>query len=93
MGWLSIYQSAFYHSLLTLWKVLKYNVPVNNLRNYQEDRPNKGRIKTTKRIWSIRTKEMYERLPLEVTSCNKISVFKIKLRGWIKNNIALEEEE
>ena len=91
LNWLSIYQLACYHSILLLWKVNLHKVPINNLKNIEISKNRKGRIKKTRRIWSIRSLELFDDLPLEIRECKKISKFKKLLKNWIATNIPIEE--
>ena len=91
MNWLSIYQLACYHSILLLWKVNIHKAPLNNLKNIEMSRNMRGRLKKTRRIWSIRSLELFDELPLEIKQCQKISKFKKLLKKWIGTNIPIEE--
>ena len=51
----------------------------------------RGRIKKTRRIWSIRSLELFDELPFEIKQCQKISKFKKLLKKWIGTNIPIEE--
>ena len=76
MNLLSMFQLSCYHSLLLLWKIKKYKTPHNNFKNIEKSKNNRGRIQLTRRIWSVRAIELYDELPLEITKCDKISIFK-----------------
>ena len=86
-----MYQQMYFHSLIPGCKVLNYGKPANNLRNYHYNYVNKGRIKLTKKRWSITPREIYERLPANITSSNKLTQFKNRLKGWMIKNITIEE--
>ena len=93
VGWLSINQLVYYHSALTMWKVFKYNEPKNNMKNINHRSLHKGRIDLTRRTWSQRTLDFYNSLPMDVKNEPKISLFKSKIKKWIKMNIPIHEEE
>ena len=93
VGWLSINQLIYYHSALTMWKVLKYKEPKNNMKNINHRSFHKGRIDLTRRTWSQRTLDFYNNLPMDVKNKPKISLFKSKMRKWINMNIPIHEEE
>ena len=93
MNWLSMYQLACYHSILLLWKIKKYETPHNNFKNIVGSKNNRGRIKLTRRIWSVKSIELYDELPLEITRCEKISVVKKLLKRWVGENIPMEERD
>ena len=47
----------------------------------------------TRRIWSVRAIELYDELPLEITTCYKISILKKLLKKWIRTNIPMEKND
>ena len=87
-----MHQLACYHSLLLLWKVKEYEIPHNNPKNIEKSKNNRGRLKITRWIWSVKAIEIFDELPLEIRKCDKISVLKKLLRKWIKENILIEEQ-
>ena len=92
-NWLSIFQLAWYHSLLLIWKVKSEKGPINNYKNLTTYKKNAGRIKLTRQIWSLRAGNMYDTLPLNIKQAVKLSQAKSLLKEWVKQNIPLEEEE
>ena len=93
VNWLSIYQLAWYHSLILVWKVLSNKYPVNNYNNLTRKKLNAGRLKLTRRIWSVRAGQLYQVLPEEIRNTTKLSTAKLLLKTWIRSNIPVEEEE
>ena len=93
INWLSIFQLAWYHSLLLIWKVKSEKGPINNYKNLTTYKKNAGRIKLTRRIWSLRAGNMYDTLPINIKQAVKLSQVKSLLKNWVKQNIPLEEEE
>ena len=73
LNWLSIYQLAWYHSLLLVWKVTIDKKPANNYDNLAHSKPNAGRLKLPKRIWSVRASNTFLTLPLEIRNTMKLS--------------------
>ena len=48
--------------------------------------------KLTKQRWSIGTKLIYDKLPMNVKQSEKVSKFKNELRTWIVSSIPIEEK-
>lgn len=101
-GWLSVSQSIVYTSLIELWKtvrkddsdywrgILSSGEVDRKLRSNTEWRiPHNYRPKLdiAKISWRFRSVTAWNRLPVELRSELKLSVFKSKLRNWTKVNI------
>ena len=89
LGWLSIYQLSLYHSLLLIWKARHFGEPVRNVRML--DARNEGRIELTRRTLTVSADKLYWKLPINIRSLKKISLYKKSLKSWIKLNVPLEE--
>ena len=73
--------------------MVKNNEPESNKTKVERNRLRRGRIELTNRIWSIKARELFDRLPGNIKNSTKISSFKNLLRCWIKSNIPLEETD
>ena len=93
LEWLSIYQLAWYYSLISIWNVINDKFPNNNHRNLTEIKLNTGRLKLTRSLWSFRAYTTYQELPDNIKNKVKLSEEKKLLKTWIKSNIPLEEVE
>ena len=93
LNWLSIYQLAWYHSLLLIWKVYNIKGPTHNFKHLTIRRHNEGRLKLTRRRWSIRAGAIYQTLPDQIKGAVKLSAAKSLLKEWVKTNIPFEEAE
>ena len=79
--------------MVLVWKTLLNKHPVNNYNNLIWNKRNAGRLKLTRRIWSLRAGTLFQTLPDEIRNTTKLSTAKMLLKTWIKSNIPLEEEE
>ena len=89
VGWLSINQLIYYHGFLTIYKVKKNKSPLLNLTHLSTGLTRRGRIDLTKRRWSSRIQNTYNSLEPNIPNEAKISIFKKKIKSWIKNNIGV----
>ena len=53
--------------------MIKHNL--QNMRNLTDCYENTGRNILTRRIWSVRAKEIYLQLPRDITSAKNIEIF------------------
>ena len=93
LNWLSIYQLAWYHSLLLIWKVFNFRGPSYNYKHLTARRHNEGRLKLTRRRWSLKAGVTFQTLPAEIKGAVKLSKAKLLLKEWVKKNIPFEEAE
>ena len=84
VGWLSINQLIYYYGFLTIYKVKK-----NNFIHLNAGITRRGRIDLTKRRLSSMIQSIYNSLEPNIWNEAKISVFKKKVKTWIKNNIGV----
>ena len=89
VGWLSINQLIYYHGFLTIYKVKKNRSPLLNLTHLNAGMTRRGRIDLTKQRWSSRIQRIYNSLEPNIRNEAKISVFKNKVKTWIKSNIGV----
>ena len=93
VDWLSIYQLATYHTLLTIWKIFKFKTPSRNLDALIRGSEKQGRIELTDRLWSIKTQAIFWSLDISLRMETKVSKFKSGLKKWVKTNIPIEEPQ
>ena len=93
VGWLSVQQLVYYHGFLTMYKVRNKGAPYYNLCHLNTRGNNKGRIALTRRRWSGLIQDMYLSMEPSIKNEPKISVFKRKIKQWIKNNIGIFNSE
>ena len=88
MNWLSVNQLIFYHSFLMMFKVRNKQSPKFNYKqlNYTN---NRARIDLTRRRWSKNVQVIYEKVDHGIRNERKISVFKKRIKVWIKKNIGI----
>ena len=89
VNWLSINQLIYYHGFLTIYKVRKNSVPRQNFLHLNAGLTRRGRIALTKRRWSGNIQAMYNTLCPAIINESKISLFKKKIKTWIKVNIGV----
>ena len=89
VNWLSINQLIYYHGFLTIYKVKKNSVPRRNFQHLHAGLLRRGRIDLTKRRWSRKIQTLYNTLSLSIINECKISIFKKKIKTWIKQNIGV----
>ena len=54
---------------------------------------NRGRIDLTKRRWSINIQNIYNSVEVNIQNETKISVFKRRIKLWIKRNIDIFSDD
>ena len=89
VNWLSINQLVYYHGFLLIYKVRKQSSPLYNIRHLDASLSNKGRTGLTRRRWSSLIQDMYFKLEAGIRNEQKISIFKKKVKIWIKSNIGI----
>ena len=67
--------------------------PTHNFEHLTTRRNNEGRLKLTRRRWSIRAGATYSTLPDQIKSAVKLSTAKSLIKEWVKANIPFEEAE
>ena len=79
--WLSIRELILYHSLVTMWKILKFKKPIQIFEKFEMIDENNiktsiPRLKITDNYWRWRSARNWNNLPLTLKQTNKISTFK-----------------
>ena len=102
VGWLSVNQLTFYHSVLQVYKVKVSHTPryLNNMFNwsyqYNTRQAEGGLIKLvgkpkldiTKNSFRWRAANEYNQLPLEIRKSLTLCSFKLKAKAWIQENVS-----
>jgi hypothetical protein len=102
-GWLSVYQLAFYHSVLITYKVKlnhtpryldsmftwSYEVNTRQAASGQIRQTGRPRLDITKDSFRYRAADQYNQLPIEVRNSENLRTFKFKAKAWIQDNIPL----
>ena len=93
LGWLTVTQLIFYHSVLAIFKMRSSkepeylaNVLVNDSRNGRIIIPNKD-IRLTQNSFTMRGAESWNSLPEDMRKCPKLSNFKKFVKVWIAKNV------
>ena len=93
LGWLTVTQLIFYHSVLAIFKMRSSkepeylaNVLVNDSRNGRIIIPNKD-IRLTQNSFTMRGAESWNSLPEDMRKCPKLSNFKKLVKVWISKNV------
>ena len=72
-----------------MYKIKKNRVPLYNFRQLEASLTNRGRIGLTRKRWSSAIQLLYNNLEPMIRNEQKISVFKKKIKAWIKSNIGI----
>ena len=88
LNWMRVDEMVIYHSMITLWKILKNQTPRQLAQKFRVDENWKlgttiPRLKTTSRAFRWRSVISWNRLPLEIRQIVLISKFKTTLKSWI----------
>ena len=93
LGWLTVSQLVYYHSLLTVFKIRKSGEPEYLARKLNHENrlqkiiiPNTG-LSLAKRSFFYRAAQQWNLLPTSVRNINQVGTFKKELREWILKNI------
>ena len=100
MGWLSVRQLVFYHSVLQVHKTLKTRVPLSLFQALSVDFPRRTRSAANGQIrqddsflsqatFKYRAMKSYNSVPDSVRTGSTATV-KRKLKQWIKTNIPID---
>ena len=103
LGWLSINQLVFYHSVLIIYKVKKERSPkyihsmFNQSYQYNTRQAESGLIKhvrgpnldISKSSFRWRAADQYNQLPLEIRTSQSTNAFKVNAKNWIKDHIPM----
>ena len=95
LDWLTVNQLVKYHSLIAVFKIRKTKEPEYLSRflcrdsRYGKIMFEKVQLKVATRSFIFRSSESWNSLPFAVKSCQKIGVFKSKLRKWIQENVQM----
>ena len=103
IGWLSVNQMVFYHSVLLIYKVKQSQTPkyLHSMfswsYNYNTRQAEGGLIRlvgkpkldVNKYSFRWRAANQYNQLPVEVRTCASLESFKFQAKKWIKENVSL----
>ena len=103
MGWLSVNQLIFYHSVLLVYKVKMNKSPmyIDNMFNwsylYNTRQAEGGLIKimgkpkldVTRSSFRMRAANQYNQLPTEIRGITTLTIFKSKVKSWIRENVSI----
>ena len=101
VGWLSVQQLAFYHSVLLVYNVKATKQPryLSHMFNWsykyntrQADRgqirlEGRPRLELTNSSFKWRAARQFNQLPMNILNCKSIKEFKVKVKIWIKDNV------
>ena len=102
VGWLSVNQLIFYHSVLQVYKVNKTQTPkyldsmFSWTYNYNTRQAvggvirlvGKPKLDVTKNSFRWRAANQYNQLPAEIRRCQTLESFKSNAKTWIKENVS-----
>ena len=92
LNWLSIHQLIYYHSFLIIYKITSKKTPRRNFRHLENGPIFPGRIDLTKRRLSKTVLSIYKNVDPAIRNGEKISVFKKRIKIWIKKNIRIHSD-
>ena len=91
--WMTVNQLVAFHTCIAVYRIKKNGQP-DYLNNIFNDMLSNGKIRlprykleTAERSFSIRGAKLWNNLPLDVKSREKIESFKISLKRWISKNV------
>ena len=102
VGWLSVNQLIFYHSVLQIFKVNKSQTPkyLDNMFswNYSYNTRQaegglirlvgKPKLDITRNSFRWRAANQFNQLPADIRKCQTLACFKTKAKTWIKENVS-----
>jgi hypothetical protein len=102
VGWLSVNQLVFYHSVLLIYKVKQAQTPkyLHNMfswnYNYNTRQAEGGLIRLvgkpkldiTRNSFRWRAANQFNQLPADIRTSSTLASFKIKSKSWIKENVS-----
>ena len=93
LGWLSVNQLIFYHTVIAVFKIRSSKEPeqlasilVRDSRNSRIIIPNLD-LSVAQRSFTLRGADSWNQLPLHITTAQKIGNFKKLARKWVTENI------
>ena len=103
VGWLSVHQLVFFHSVLLIYKVKKDRVPENlynmfsSTYSYDTRQARGGMIKLmgipkldlSKNSFRWRGANQFNQLPETIRTSPNVMVFKARAKEWIRSNVSL----
>ena len=87
LNWLSVNQLIFYHGFLLQYKVMRNKAPKMNFKQLNIGAEKMGRMDLTKNRWSNNIQMVYNSVSPDIRNELKISVFKKRIKSWIRVNI------
>ena len=102
VGWLSVNQLIFYHSVVQIYKVNKTQTPkyldsmFSWTYNYNTRQAvggvirlvGKPKLDVTRNSFRWRAANQYNQLPTEIRKCQTLASFKTNAKTWIKENVS-----
>ena len=95
VGWLSVYQLVVYQTLIMVFSIRRNNEP-EYLAKYLKDECRRSRRRSCNTMLSLplhsftyRGAKVWNDLPCDIRSCQKISLFKEEAKKWILKNIPM----
>ena len=102
IGWLSVNQLVFYHSILLIYKVKESQTPkyLHNMFNssykYNTRQAEGGlirlvgkpRLEVSRNSFRWRAANQFNQLPAEIRTCTSLASFKFKAKSWIQKNVS-----
>ena len=104
-GDLSIHQAAAYHSLVLVHKIPKFETPDYLARKLAQRKPTENVIFPHRQAFTIplnanlsiarsgfcyRASRVFNKLPLDLRSCDSTPRFKKEAKSWVRNNIGIK---
>ena len=93
LEWLTVNQLIFYHSALTTYRIRECKEPeyLNNWLSRDNERGNimveNTKLSLVKISFCFRSSAQWNKIPINIRSSSKISMFKQKLKKWVFDNI------
>ena len=102
VGWLSVNQLIFYHSVLLIFKVKQNKSPkyLHNMFSWnykyntrQAEGGNirligKPKLEVTRNSFRWRAANQFNQLPEEIKTCKSLENFKLSVKKWINDNVS-----
>ena len=98
-GYLSVQQFTAYHTLMTMYKIMKNKEPVNLYQTLQQSRAlfeqarnpahfhPRYNLSTTRQGFMHQGQKLVNLLPANILSSSNVKIFKSRVKSWIKLNI------
>ena len=93
IGWLTVQQLIFYHTVILVYKIRKNNQPEHLAELLKRDSRNnrimipRFNLQMTNRSFTVRGADSWNLIPRTIREESKIGTFKKMLKDWVKNNV------